>query len=209
MSHLSTHHSEDSVITFVRNLHQAVDRVLGAAVHRGTHIDCKAGCSFCCSARVEAIAPEIFLIARELEQRPTLELAGIVGQLQAHVAVPDPEAGPWDHRKSCPFLKDQLCSIYSVRPAACRKAHSADVRQCEAHAPTIPQSLAIVLNAEALLRGTSVAYCQRGFDAARHELVRSVLLALLDPSAQARWYNGEHVFEPVTAEPSKLIGDAG
>ena len=116
---------------------------------------------------------------------------------------------PWNHRKSCPFLKDRLCSIYQVRPAACRKAHSADVSQCEAHAPVIPQNLEIALNAEALLRGTSGAYRQRGFDASAHELVRAVLLALLDPSAQARWYNGEQVFESAAAEPSKLIDDVG
>jgi len=192
---LSTHNDEASVVAFVQKAQQAVDRVIGAVANRGAHIDCKAGCSHCCSARVEAIAPEIFQIARELELRPAAELTETVDRLQAHIAAPGQENAAWGHRKSCPFLARNLCSIYEVRPAACRKAHSLDVSKCEAHAPEIPQNLEIVLDAEALLRGTSGAYRQRGFDASGHELVRAVLVALLDPSAQARWYRGEQVFE--------------
>lgn len=201
VSHLSTHPAEQSVVTFVRSLHQAVDRANDAAVSRGAHLDCKAGCSHCCNARVEAIAPEIFLIAGELAQRPTLALAEVVGRLQAHLAASDQEALPWGHRKSCPFLEDHLCSIYPVRPATCRKGHSADAAKCAAHAPVIPQNLDMILNAEALISGTSGAYRQRGFDGSAHELVRAVLLALVDPSAQTRWFNGEQVFEAAAPAP--------
>ena len=207
--HLSTHNGEASVVAFVQSLQQGVDRVVGAAVDGGAHIDCKAGCSHCCSARVEAIAPEIFQIARELEQRAAEELTETVDRLQAHIAASDKENTAWSHRKCCPFLTKNLCSIYKVRPAACRKAHSVDVSKCEAHAPAIPQNLEIVLNAEALLRGTSGAYRQRGFDASGHELVRAVLVALLDPSAQARWYRGEQVFELTAPEPPKHSDDVG
>jgi hypothetical protein len=101
-----------------------------------------------------------------------------------------------------------LCSIYQVRPAACRKAHSSDVTECEAHAPVIPQDREIALRAEALIIGTSGAYRQRGFDASSYELVRAVLIALRDPSAQARWYRGEPVFEPAEAAPSNTIDGA-
>ena len=209
VSQLSAHPDERSVITFVQNLQQAVDRVVGAAVQQGARINCKAACSHCCNARVEAIAPEIFLIAEELGLLSTSALAEMLGRLQAHITAPSQEALPWKHRKSCPFLEDHLCSIYQVRPAACRKAHSADVGACEASAPTIPQHLEIVLGAEALQRGTSGGYTQRGFDGSAHELVRGVLLALLDPSAQARWYAGEQVFELAAPEPSTFIDDVG
>jgi hypothetical protein len=101
-----------------------------------------------------------------------------------------------------------LCSIYQVRPAACRKAHSSDVAECEAHAPVIPQDREVALHAEALLIGTSDAYRQRGFDASSYELVRAVLIALSDPSVQARWYGGEQVFEAAEAAPSKSMDDA-
>lgn len=206
-SHLRRQDSERSAITFVRSVQHAVDRVLGAAIAQGARIDCKAGCSHCCNARVEAIPPEIFLIASEIEQRSPSERADIVARLQTHITASNLEAAPWNHRTSCPFLKDHLCSIYHVRPAACRKAHSVDVDACASHASVIPQNLKIVLDSEALLKGTSEAYRQCGVGASGHELVRAVLLALLDPSAQARWYNGEQVFESATTEPSKLIRD--
>lgn len=201
VSHLSTHPAEQSVVTFVRSLHQAVDRANDAAVGRGAHLDCKAGCSHCCSARVEAIAPEIFLIAGELARRPMSAFAEMVGRLHAHIAAPNQDALPWNQRKSCPFLEDHLCSIYPVRPATCRKGHSTDAGACAAHAPVIPQHLDMILDAEALIGGTSGAYRQRGLDGSAHELVRAVLLALVDPSAQARWFNGAQVFEAAALEP--------
>ncbi|WP_310447890.1 YkgJ family cysteine cluster protein [Thiobacillus sp.] len=197
---MSAHPAEQSIVTFVRSLHQAVDRANDAALDRGAHIDCKAECSHCCNARVEAIAPEIFLIAEELAQRPAPAFAEMVDRLQARITASDQEALPWSHRKSCPFLEDHLCSIYPVRPATCRKGHSTNAGKCAAHAPEIPQNLDMILNAEALIKGTSGAYRQRGFDGSAHELVRAVLIALLDPTAQARWFNGEHVFDAAAPE---------
>jgi uncharacterized protein len=206
-SHLCSHPDEGSVVTFVQNLHQAVDRVVGAAVQQGARIDCQAGCSHCCNARVEAIAPEIFLIAGELARRSASALAELLDRLQSHTSAPGQKALPWSHRPSCPFLENRLCSIYPVRPASCRKGHSADVGACEANAPTIPQHLEIVLGAEALQKGSAGAYRQRGFDGSAHELVSGVLLALTDPSAQARWYAGEPVFDRAAPDTSTVVDD--
>jgi Fe-S-cluster containining protein len=208
VEHLRTHPAEASVVAFVRNLHEGVDHVVSKAVHQGARMDCKAGCSHCCNARVEAIAPEIFQIAAEIERRPAAERRETVDRLKAHAAMRSEDTAPWSRRKSCPFLIDHLCSIYQVRPAACRKAHSTDVRECEANAPTIPQNLEMVLDIEALRQGTSAAYRQSGFDASGHELVQAVLLALLDPSARTRWHSGEQVFELALAEPPKPVSDA-
>lgn len=209
VKHLSAHHGELSVVAFVRNLQRGVDRVVDEAVRQGVQLGCKTGCSHCCSARVEAIAPEVFQIVAELESRSATERSEMVERLMAHATTPNEEAALWNQRKSCPFLTNRLCTIYQVRPAVCRKAHSLDAEKCEAHAPTIPQNLEIALGAEALQRGTSGAYHQRGLDASSYELVRAVLLAMQDPSALARWYRGEHVFGPATAAPSKPAGDVG
>jgi Fe-S-cluster containining protein len=193
--HLAANPHEVAVIVFVRNLQRGVQQVVDDAVRQQVHIDCKAGCSHCCSARVEAIAPEIFLIAAELENLSPEERNASIARLEAHIAAADARDASWHTRTSCPFLVEHLCSIYAVRPAACRKAHSLDVRSCEAHAPSIPQDLGVALKAEALIQGMSGAYCARGFDGSRHELVRSVLLCLREPSTQARWFNGEEVFD--------------
>jgi Fe-S-cluster containining protein len=191
--HLRANRDKQSVIKFVSNLQHGVSRVIQTAVEQGVKIACEAGCNHCCSARVEAIAPEIFRIARELESRPADELNHYVQRLTMHVAMPS-EAAAWAHRTQCPFLSNDLCSIYDVRPSRCRKAHSLDVTKCRANAPEIPQDLGTVLGVEALVKGTSDAYSSLGYDASSHELGRSVLIALSDPSAESRWYSGESVF---------------
>lgn len=209
VKHLSTHPDEFFVVAFVKNLQAGVDRVVDDVVRQGAHIDCKTGCSHCCSARVEAIAPEIFQIAAELRKRTAAELGETVERLRAHAASSSEESALWSQRKNCPFLINHLCTIYHVRPAVCRKAHSVDAGKCEAHAPTIPQNIEIALSAEALLQGTSSAYHQMGFDASSLELARAVLLVMHDPSAQARWYGGENVFGLAAAALSKPVSKAG
>src|ERR1035437_7617394 len=73
-NYLKTHRSKRSVISFVSNLQRSVSRVIQTAIDQGVGVACKAGCNHCCRARVEATAPEIFLIVREIEARPTDEL---------------------------------------------------------------------------------------------------------------------------------------
>jgi Fe-S-cluster containining protein len=191
--HLRTHPGKQSVIAFVRTVQRGVDSVVQNAMDQGAPIECRAGCSHCCSAKVEALAPEIFLLARELQRRPAEELNAVIQRLKEHVGKHS-EATAWGQRSPCPFLTNNRCSIYEVRPSVCRKAHSLDVKQCEANAPEIPQTLSIAVGAEALMKGTSDAYGTLGFNTSAHELGRAVLMALTDPSEEARWYSGEAVF---------------
>ena len=189
--------SRQSVIAFVSNLQRGVSEVVQSAIGQGVGVACKAGCNHCCHARVEAIAPEIFGIARELAARPAEELNRYIQRLRihavAHAATHD-AATAWNQQAECPFLTNDLCAIYDVRPSGCRKAHSLDVEKCKENAPEIPQDLGIVVNVEALAKGTSDAYRTLGFDASGHELGRAVLLALTDSSAESRWFSGERVF---------------
>jgi len=67
-------------------------------------------------------------------------------------------------------------------------------------APEVFTTVGTLPNVEALAKGTSEAYKKLGFDASSHELGRAVLLALSDPSAESRWYNGESVFVSKRAE---------
>ncbi|MDP2267298.1 MAG: YkgJ family cysteine cluster protein [Thiobacillus sp.] len=187
---LSAHRGSAFPIAFIENLQRGVDSVVQAAIDRGVKIECKAGCSYCCSAKVEATAPEVFRIARAVLRLPTEEVAEWVQTLRQHVQITDGQS-EWHNRKPCPFLVNHLCSVYEIRPSTCRKAHSLNVRNCESSAKDIPQSLDIVVAAEALMRGTADAYHQSGLDATRHELVNAVLRAITDPDMESRWLNGE------------------
>ena len=177
----------------VSQLQDGIDRIFEAVRQEDVPVACKAGCSYCCSARVEAFAPEIFIIVEELQRLPAEAYQAVVKRLQAHAGRVI-GTSPWKVRPQCPFLVDSLCSIYAVRPSACRRGHSLAVAPCEAGAAQIPQSLKIRIGAAALTNGTLQAYAELGYDTVPHELISAVLLAIDDPTAKSRWLAGENPF---------------
>lgn len=183
-------------LRFIANLQRGVDRVQQSALDAGLKVDCRAGCSHCCSARVEALDPEVLRIAAELQKRPPAELAALTERLREH-ATRARGATAQTHRMPCPLLEKNLCTVYELRPAACRKAHSLDVRQCATPGADIPQSLDVLLKAEALSKGSASAYAHIGLAATGHELGQAVLLVLSDPTAEARWMAGQTVFDAI------------
>ena len=176
-------------IEFIANLHRAVDHVMQQSNGTDQQLECRPGCACCCSVRVEATEPEIFRIAREIKKFPADQVTAIVERLRNFVAATDGAS-----RTDCAFLENRRCSIYAVRPAVCRRAHSLSAESCKHFAPEIPQSLDMLLRADALMKGTSEAYREVGLHASGHELCNAVLLALTDETAEAKWHNGESVF---------------
>jgi len=179
-------------VEFIANLHRGLDTVVLLASELGPTPDCRIKCSHCCYVRVEATDPEIFRIVRHIRQRPTSEVNDLTVRLRRRVSNDD--AGVIETKQGCTFLVNNLCTIYEVRPAACRKAHSLSLEQCETFAPEISQNLKLIVEAEALMAGTSSAYHEVGLLASAHELNSAVLTALNDDTAEARWYDGENIF---------------
>ena len=179
-------------IEFVANLHRSIDSVALHASEVGPTPDCQLGCSYCCYIRVEATDPEIFRIVRRIRQRPEAEVADLSERLRRHATGRSVAGG--DARQCCAFLVGAQCTIYEVRPATCRKAHSLSVRQCETLSAEIPQNLKLLVAADAMMAGTAEAYRGRKLHAEAHELNAAVLAALNDQAAEARWYNGDDVF---------------
>lgn len=173
-------------VDFIANLHRGMDKVM----LQGSELKCAAGCAWCCSVRVEATEPEIFLIARELRKHQSANIPALVERLQSFVA----EADDAPARRDCALLEDNRCSIYNARPAVCRRAHSLSAESCKRYAPEIPQRLDLLLQAGALMQGTSEAYRHTGLHASTHELCHALMLALTDETTEARWLNGEAVF---------------
>lgn len=174
-------------IAFTAQLHRSLDTVAAQAAAAGPVPDCKAGCAHCCHVRVEATEPEVFRIAQHLAASLSDDVNTTTARLRHHITNAQNGAA----RQPCSFLADNRCAIYSVRPAACRKAHSLSVQHCAAQAPEIPQNLRLLLDAEALMAGTALAYRDLQLPASAHELNAAVLAALTDASAQERWYQGD------------------
>lgn len=73
------------------------------------YIACGKGCSACCHMNVKVSQLEVALIEKEMGARPVHLTSSRVHDLETFLGAP------------CPFLKEGDCSIYEVRPFACRK----------------------------------------------------------------------------------------
>ena len=116
------------------------------ATEAGRAISCRIGCAACCRMLVPLSAPEAFALRDYVEQLPTdqrtlllnrlsdtkdrIKQAGLWDRLndvsEASKPIADEELDPINRsyyalRMPCPYLENELCSIYEARPAACRE----------------------------------------------------------------------------------------
>ncbi len=136
-----------SIVPFARRLgEEAAQLEIQHATEAGRTISCRIGCAACCRMLVPLSAPESFALREYIEQLPTdrrthllnrlsdtkdrLSREGLWGRLneiaEASTAVRDEELDPINRsyyalRIPCPYLENELCSIYEARPAACRE----------------------------------------------------------------------------------------
>ena len=112
----------------------------------GQTVSCRMGCAACCRMLVPLSPPEAFSLLEYIDQLPkdrreTIETKlasskailathGLLERLQAVAdaerPIPDEELEPINRayyalRHPCPFLENEMCSIYEARPAACRE----------------------------------------------------------------------------------------
>lgn len=172
-------------------------------------VDCGRGCATCCTLRVSATAPEVFLMARFIRavdpglQARGVDLPGQIARADAHTQGLS-EAERVTARQRCPFIAQGVCVVYQVRPLACRGLASYDKRACAQAASgrtdSIPYSephmnvRSLVQNAmQSALRDTRLPW-------ASYELNQSLTLALRDASLEARWLAGEDVLAAARLE---------
>jgi Fe-S-cluster containining protein len=119
---------------------------LARSAEAGKTLSCRKGCAACCRMMVPLSAPEAFALREyvrslpdERQQRISTRLARAKSLLLAQGlwrrllelgettgAPDDDELEPVNRdyyalRMPCPFLEDEVCSIYEERPAACRE----------------------------------------------------------------------------------------
>lgn len=175
-------------VSLVGELHRSIDRLAAHASQQMPAPACRAGCAHCCSAPVEVATPEALRIAAHLRAQLSVEAQeAVVAQLHRRVEDEAADRGEWQ-RRPCVFLQEQRCSVYAVRPAVCRKAHSLSLQACEQQASDIPQSLNYLLQVETLMAGSFQAYGAQGLDASPKRLPQAVLSAMVDEASAQRWY---------------------
>lgn len=136
-----------AIVPLIRRLGaeaQALEEARSTAT--GKAVSCHKGCAACCRMLVPLSAPEAFALRdfvrtlpADRQQRLSARLAQTQSLLLSHglwhqlmelgeTARPpdDDELEPLNRRyyalrTPCPFLEDELCTIYEERPAACRE----------------------------------------------------------------------------------------
>ena len=85
------------------------------------HTPCKSGCHHCCHMAVSLSEFEAYEIERFSRVKINLKFKEIelAGDLDDALVQQDLQVKKWMGH-TCPFLKDNLCSVYAVRPIACR-----------------------------------------------------------------------------------------
>ncbi|MDE2257192.1 MAG: YkgJ family cysteine cluster protein [Xanthomonadaceae bacterium] len=186
-------------VRLAQSAQKEIDRIREQTENRGVRFDCKKGCTICCRLEVHVLPQESFRIARELRGQPNREslVAALSEHVEMHRGITETR-----QRKFCPFLVEGACSIYELRPLACRKMVSLDVERCKQMGKTVPSDPEMSFKSDAVITGTRKAYARLKLPSETHEMITGVLLALTDPSAEERWWNGEDVFETDTRPAS-------
>lgn len=182
--------SVSQAVAFIDTLHANVDKVVAMELSSGPPVHCKVGCAHCCSLRVEVTDPEALRIAAQLSTLAAVDLQALSGRLQENAQARKQQPGQIVECRPCAFLRNKLCTIYAVRPAACRKAHSLSLVACETFATEIPQNLALLVKCETLVAGTRAGYVANSLPASTIELSVGVLAALSSASAADDWHRG-------------------
>jgi len=99
-----------------KEVYKAIDGFFNAAPEESKkEIQCKAGCTACCFIDVDVSGDEAAVIINYCKENG-IEIDKEYLTKQAAVG-----RKSYSHLSRCVFLKDNLCSIYPVRPIACRK----------------------------------------------------------------------------------------
>lgn len=175
-------------------------------LHDGPPLACRVGCSYCCHLPVEASAPEVLAVSERL--RSSLSAAEIEELHKVIDRYIDSTDGmTMDKRQltsvPCPLLRDGQCSVYEVRPIACRTWHSTDAEGCRQFCEDTSESNRSKVNTFAIATSAQVKVgLAAALKSARLEyrpldFVRALRTALSDPSLAESWRSKPRAFESV------------
>ncbi len=135
------------IIPLMRSLgEQAHQLAIHNTMQTGATISCQKGCAACCRMMIPVAPPEAFALRTVVEALPSIKKKPLLERFQSaqktlreagleeglhrlafsEDQVTDDELEPLNRayyalRMPCPFLEDEVCSIYEQRPSACRE----------------------------------------------------------------------------------------
>jgi len=175
------------------------------------NIACKKGCSWCCYKQVGVSPLEVFLIAEHLKNE---RIKVSLEEIRSRLMVLDQITNDLSSEKRlasqlpCAFLVDDCCSIYEVRPLACRGGNSIDADLCRRHVEDIEyvqreeelEGSPYWIHAvpfqvmRALREGLTTGMNKWNLGQEKLELTAATLIALQEKNALEKWIAGKDVF---------------
>ncbi len=139
-SGLQQQRNSGALVGLIRNIDLIADEeiaqvhaAIAEAAERGQtrNFDCKAGCAWCCHRTVLATIPEALTINAFVEEHFSEEQKeALAARVDKYVDAISGQQDLTKSRAACPFLVDNLCSVYEVRPLTCRGLNSVSVDTC-------------------------------------------------------------------------------
>ncbi|RZI82994.1 MAG: YkgJ family cysteine cluster protein [Rubrivivax sp.] len=181
------------------------DARIEAAVNAASEkLGCESGCGYCCSHfEVEARPFEVFEIqAHVLKHFKPEQLRATIGRAAKNVEERKAatETERLTLRQTCPFLVDNACSVYSVRPSVCRNYHATDREKCKKHFedPTSTWPTSYIDDVFFRANGSSIGFKNAvkalGLDTKGYYLSGAFLEAVRNPDCAKRFKAGKKAF---------------
>jgi Fe-S-cluster containining protein len=159
---------------------------------------CREGCAHCCRFQVTVTPPEALALADHLRKHESAAAVATLAETCRTLAAAErglDAAGRVRLKRACVFLKNECCTVYDLRPLACRGANATDDTQCARALNSEDINLSLYLHQANVMKAAA-----RGLNhaddkgAGQLELTAAMAIALNDETAAAQWLAGTPVF---------------
>lgn len=165
---------------------------------------CSMGCDHCCHGSVSVTAPEALAIAARLEQPGNERIRAAFLSAAPRTLGLGP-AERFGRKIPCALLNAGLCSVYAVRPLACRRVVSFAVAPCIDELNGVPGDMAVpgppVAHAVGIQIAMLAALAASGRPPVLYELSAAVVRLVGTAGHGARWAAGDDVFAGLPLDP--------
>jgi hypothetical protein len=191
----------------VRFLHAKAEATIDST--KGITLACKKGCAHCCHTWVSVPAPEILFLAKRLKQRQDGAAAERIQQADGRTKGLDPAARK-KHPNPCPMLDRDICSVYELRPIACRFASSANAAICartliEGGSEPIPSPVVHIRGRSGYQIAMAIALKYAGLPHHFYEFNAAMARAIEVKDADRSWLKGNDIFSGIQRDPTDVI----
>jgi hypothetical protein len=191
----------------IRYLHAKVEATLAGTKEIKTA--CKKGCAHCCHTWVSAPAPEVLFLAKRILQRKEGQAVESVHKAHLRTKDMDPSSRKL-HPLPCPLLAGDICSVYELRPIACRFASSADSAICartliEGGDEPIPTPMVHLRGRGGYQIALAIALKNAGLPHHFYEFNAALTRSLETKDAEKAWLAGDDIFFDVRRDPTDVL----